>query len=430
MERVPVVVILGGGFAGLHAVKVLADAPVRIILVDKNNYHLFQPLLYQVATAGLAPEDISYPLRAILQRQGNTDFHMAEAVDLDLEGKKIITPGGAIDYDYLLVAVGAVTNFFGNANVASNAYGLKNLEDAFNLRNHILSMCELATQESDPAIRRELLTFIVTGGGATGVECIGGIAELVHHVLVKDYPELDFSESSLLLLEGGDRLLVSMPEDLSAAALAELSRKGIDVRFQAKVDDFDSRCVRLADGTSIPARTLVWGAGVRCAPIFEQCGVQTDWLGRAMVLPTLQLPDYPDVFVVGDAAHYQQDGRPLPMIAPVAVQQAETAAKNVLNSVQGNRLQTFVYRELGNLATIGRSFAVAHFNRWQFSGFFAWLLWLVVHLIRLVGFRNRFIVTINWAWDYFFYDRALRMIYRLSAVMPEPESAEHNKEQR
>jgi NADH dehydrogenase len=294
-----------------------------------------------------------------------------------------------------------------------NAYGLKNLEDAFKLRNQILSLCELATQENDPAIRRELLTFVVTGGGATGVECIGGIAELVHHVLRKDYPELDFSESSLLLLEGGDRLLTSMPEDLSVAALNELKRKGVDVRFQTKVDDFDSQGVRLADGTLIPARTLVWGAGVRCAPIIETCKVKTDRLGRAMVLPTLQLPEYPEVFVVGDAAHYEQGGRPLPMIAPVAVQEAETAANNVLNLVRGNPLQNFLYRELGNLATIGRSFAVAHFNRWQFSGFFAWLLWLAVHLIRLIGFRNRFIVTINWAWDYFFYDRALRMIHRL-----------------
>lgn len=409
----PVIVIVGGGFAGLHAVKMLRGAPVKLVLIDKNNYHLFQPLLYQVATAGLGPEDISYPLRAVLQRQHNAVFHMAEAMMVNFAEKQVITTSGKVAYDYLLLAVGAVTNFFGIESVAKNAFGLKNLEDALKLRNHILSMCELASQEPDPAVRRAMLSFAVAGGGATGVECIGGIAELVHQVLAKDYQELDFSESRLLLLEGGDRLLLSMPEDLAESALVELRRKGVEVLFGVKVENFDGMGVSLADGGRIPARTLVWGAGVRAASLIDKLEGKTDRLGRAMVSNTLQLPGHPEVFVIGDAAYFEQNGRPLPMIAPVAVQQAEIAAKNMVHLSQGKQLDVFTYRELGNLATIGRSFAVAHFSRWKFSGFFAWLLWLAIHLIRLIGFRNRFIVTINWAWDYFFYDRAIRLILRL-----------------
>ena len=409
----PAVVIVGGGFAGIEAVKALANAPVSIVLVDKNNYHLFQPLLYQVATAGLGPEDISYPLRAILQRQNNTLFHMAEVLDIDFANKTVQTENATISYDYLLIAAGAVTNFFGNKNVEKNAFGLKNLEDSLHLRNHILSMCEMASKEDAADVRRELLTFIVTGGGATGVECIGGIAELLHNVLTRDYPEVDFSESRLLLLEGGDRLLMSMPEDLSAAALAELRHKGVDVRFRAMVADYDGKAVLMSDGTVITARTLVWGAGVRAAPLIGKLSCETDRLGRAKVLPTLQLPGHPEVFLAGDTVYFEQDGSPLPMVAPVAVQQAQTAAANIVNLINGEQLRSFTYNELGNLATIGRSFAVAHFSKWKFSGFFAWLIWLAVHLIRLIGFRNRFIVTINWAWDYFFYERAIRLILRI-----------------
>jgi NADH dehydrogenase len=410
----PTVVVVGGGFAGLEIVKTLGDKPVRVLLVDRNNYHLFQPLLYQVATAGLGPEDISYPLRAILRDQGNAAFRMAEVARVDLAGKRIITAGGeGIGYDYLVLAVGAETNHFGIESVAANAVGLKSLEDALSLRNHILSMFEQASQEADPAVRRQLLTFVVGGGGATGVESAGGLAELVHLVLAKDYPELDFAETSLTLLEGGTRLLMSLPEELAAFTAAELARKQVKVRFKAQVVSFDGQTINLADGTTIATRTLVWAAGVKAASVIGSLGVKTDRLGRAAVGLTLQLPGHSEVFVIGDAAGLEQDGRPLPMIAPVAVQQARTAAGNIDSLIRGVPLADFVYTDPGVLATIGRSSAVASIGRWRFSGFLAWVLWLAIHLIRLVGFRNRFIVTLNWAWDYFFYERAIRLILRI-----------------
>ncbi len=409
----PVVLIVGGGFAGLQAAKELSGKPLSVVLLDRNNYHLFQPLLYQVATAGLGPEDISYPLRAILRGHGNIAFRMADVCGVDLAGRRVLTDGGAISYDYLLLAVGAETSFFGLDSVAANAVGLKNLTDALTLRNHILHMFELASQEQDPAIRRELLTFVVAGGGATGVESAGGLAELVHLVLSKDYPELDFGEVALILLEGGDRLLLALPAPLAAFAARELRKKHVETRFHARVAGFDGRSIFLTDGSAIPARTLVWAAGVKAASLIATLGVPTDRLGRAIVAETLQLPGHPEVFVAGDAACREQDGQALPMIAPVAVQQASLAAANIAALAAGRPPAALDYRDPGTLATIGRSSAVATVGRWRFAGFTAWLLWLAIHLIRLVGFRNRFIVTINWAWDYFFYERAIRLILRI-----------------
>ncbi|MDR7867014.1 MAG: NAD(P)/FAD-dependent oxidoreductase [Sporomusaceae bacterium] len=409
----PVVLIVGGGFAGLQAAKDLSGKPLSVVLLDRNNYHLFQPLLYQVATAGLGPEDISYPLRAILRGHDNIVFRMADVCGVDLAGRRVLTDGGAICYDYLLLAVGAETSFFGLDSVAANAVGLKNLTDALTLRNHILHMFELASQEENPAIRRELLTFVVAGGGATGVESAGGLAELVHLVLSKDYPELDFAEVTLILLEGGDRLLLALPAPLAAFAARELRKKRVETRFHARVAGFDGRTITLADGAAIPARTLVWAAGVKAAALIATLGVPTDRLGRAIVAETLQLSDHPEVFVAGDAACREQDGQPLPMIAPVAVQQASLAAANIAALAAGRQPAALDYRDPGTLATIGRSSAVATVGRWRFAGFTAWLLWLAIHLIRLVGFRNRFIVTINWAWDYFFYERAIRLILRI-----------------
>ncbi len=274
-------------------------------------------------------------------------------------------------------------------------------------------MFELASQEQDPAIRRELLTFVVAGGGATGVESAGGLAELVHLVLSKDYPELDFGEVALILLEGGDRLLLALPAPLAAFAARELRKKRVETHFHARVAGFDSRSIFLADGTAIAARTLVWAAGVKAASLIATLGVPTDRLGRAIVAETLQLPGHPEVFVAGDAACREQDGQPLPMIAPVAVQQASLAAANIAALAAGRPPAALDYRDPGTLATIGRSSAVATVGHWRFAGFTAWLLWLAIHLIRLVGFRNRFIVTINWAWDYFFYERAIRLILRI-----------------
>lgn len=411
-QSVPKVVVVGAGFAGLQAVKELSGLGVAVTLIERNNYHLFQPLLYQVATAGLAPEDIVYPLRAVLRDRKNVNFRMAEVLDIDKNARKVITNCGDIPYNYLLLAVGAETNFFGMKSVQRNGVGLKNIVDALRIRNHILHMFELASQESDLERRRRLLTFVIAGGGATGVESAGGLSELIHLVLAKDYPAIDFSEVKLILLEGGTRLLSSMSETLSDFTAKELKRKKVEVRFQSLVAEYDGNKVILEDGTEIGTQTLIWAAGVQAASLAGKLSVETDRLGRIVVNQFLQVPDYPEIFIVGDAACFKFAGQSLPMIAPVAVQQAKTAAHNILRLIRGQSLGEFKYEDPGTLATIGRSSAVASMGRWQFRGFIAWVLWLVVHLIRLIGFRNRLLVTINWAWDYFFYERAVRLILR------------------
>lgn len=409
-ERVPRVVVVGGGFAGLQAVKALTGAQLEVILLERQNYHLFQPLLYQVATAGLAPEDIVYPLRAILRGRKNVEFRMTEVQAVDRENKKVITDFGEISYDYLVVAVGARTNFFRMESVERNAFGLKNVADAMDVRNHIFRMFEMACQQPDPEVRRAMLTFVVAGGGATGVESAGGLAELIEHVLTKDYTDIDFGEVRLILLEGGDCLLPALPEPLCRFTAEKLTQKGVEVRFRSAVAEFDGTTITMADGKKLNTRTLIWAAGVAAEPLAARIGTETDKAGRAVINSHLQVPGHPEIFVVGDAACLRVDGRPLPMIAPVAVQQATTAARNIIALADGRNPEEFRYKDPGSLATIGRTSAVASMGRWQFRGYFAWVLWLVVHLIRLVGFRNRLLVLVNWAWDYFFYERAVRLI--------------------
>jgi NADH dehydrogenase len=366
--------------------------------------------LYQVATAGVSPGEIAHPVRGILRGQKNLEFRLAEAQSVDLAARKLLTSTGPIDYDYLVLAAGGRTNFFGLESVAQHGIGLKDLDDAISIRNQVLRSFELAAQEKDPQARRAYLTFVVVGGGPTGVESAGAISELIRLVLVKDYTDLNLKDVRVLLLEATQQLLSGFPTPLQDEAAETLWRKHVEVRFGAAVTDFDGQRVLLKSGEVIPARTLIWSAGVRAEDLFDRLGVQQARQGRVVVEPTLQLAAHPEVYVIGDAAYLEEEGQPLPMMAPVAIQMGELAAENIRRTIQGEPLQSFHYEDPGSLATIGRNSAVARLGRYQFKGFIAWVLWLVVHIIQLIGFRNRLLVLINWAWDYFFYERAVRLI--------------------
>lgn len=412
MSGRPTVVIVGAGFGGLRAARVLAREPVDVVLLDRHNYHLFQPLLYQVATAGLEPEQIAHPVRAILRRQGNFDFRLAEVTGLDANARRLETDAGPVSYDYLILAVGGATNYFGKSNVERHGFDLKDVPDAVGIRNQVLASFERAVLETDAERRRALLTFAVVGGGPTGVEMAGALSELIRLVLVKDYPRLNLQDTRVLLLEAGDRLLAAMPPALSASAAERLWRKHVEVRFGAMVDDYDGQAVRLKGGEIIPARTLVWAAGVQAAPIAGRLGLGTARQSRVVVGPTLQVPDHPEIFVIGDAAYLESGGQALPMMAPVAMQMGATAGANIRRLRAGKPPLAFEYKDPGSLATIGRNAAVAYVHGLAFTGFPAWVVWLVVHIIQLIGFRNKLLVLINWAWDYFFYERAVRLITR------------------
>jgi NADH dehydrogenase len=406
----PTIAIIGAGFGGLRAARQLRRAKARVVLIDRRNYHLFQPLLYQVATAGLEPEQIAKPVRAILRGQRNFEFRLAEVQSIDLAARSLHTSSGDVGYDYLILAAGSATDTFGKPGIEKHAIGLKDLSDAVAIRNRILCLFERATVEPHPAVRRALLTLVVVGGGPTGVEMAGALSELVHLVLAKDLPALDLSQVSIVLLEAADRLLPGMPAQLSAAAAATLERKGVRVRLGAPVDDYDGEALTLRGGEIIPTKTVIWAAGARAAPLAARLGIPTGRQGRIPVEPTLQLRGAPEAFVIGDAAYLEDAGQPLPMMAPVAVQMADAAVDNIRRLLRGESALAFRYQNPGSLATIGRNAAVAHLYGRSFQGFAAWVVWLVVHLIQLIGFRNRLFVLVNWAVDYFFYDRAVRLI--------------------
>jgi NADH:ubiquinone reductase (H+-translocating) len=406
----PTVVVVGGGFGGLRAARALRRVPVDVVLVDRHNYHLFQPLLYQVATAGLEPEQIAKPVRAILRGQANFEFRMSEVTGLDSGAKRLATRDGAIAYDYLILAVGGETNYFGLEGVPRHGFGLKDIPEAIRIRNHVLHAFERAMLEHGPERRRAELTFIVVGGGPTGVEMAGALSELIRLVLVKDYPRLNLKDVRVLLVEATDRLLGPMPARLREAAAETLWRKHVEVRFGATVADYDGERVLLKGGEVIPARTLVWAAGVQAVSLTTRLGLPTGRQGRIPVADTLEVPGHPGVYVIGDAAYLEVDGQPLPMMAPVAIQMAETAARNIGRHVAGESPLAFRYRDPGSLATIGRNAAVAYIWGIAFTGFPAWVVWLVVHIMQLIGFRNKLFVLLNWAWDYFFYERAARLI--------------------
>jgi NADH:quinone reductase (non-electrogenic) len=410
MTGAPVVVIVGAGFGGLAAARALRGAPVEVLLLDRNNYHLFQPLLYQVATAGLTPGDIAYPVRVIFRSQRNVEFRMTEVVGADLENRSLLTTNGPLRYDYLILALGAETSFFGLRAVEQHGFALKGIPDAVSIRNHVLRSFEQAIQEPEPGRRRELLTIVVAGGGPTGVEMAGAFAELIRFVLARDQRRLDLSEVQVVLVEGAPRILPTFDQTLSHAAARSLERKGVVVRTGVFLEDYDGRQVRLKGGESIPARTLIWAAGVQASRLGEALGVERGRLGRILVEPTLELPGRPGVFVIGDAAHLEEGGRPLPMMAPPAIQMGRTAARNILHRIHDEPPEAFRYRDPGSLATIGRNAAVAHVHGFKFTGFTAWIVWLAVHLIQLIGFRNRLVVLVNWAWEYFRYEKAAYLI--------------------
>src|SRR5947199_2785003 len=406
----PTVVIVGAGFGGLRAARALRKAPVDVILLDRHNYHLFQPLLYQVATAGLEPEQIAKPVRSILRRQRNFEFRMVEVTGLDAEARQIVTTEGPVPYDYLILAVGGETNYFGLESIPRHGFGLKDVPDAIRIRNHVLRQFEHAMLEANAERRRALLTFVVVGGGPTGVEMAGALSELIRLVLVKDYPRLNIKDVRVLLLEATDRLLASLPERLREAAAETLWRKHVEVRFGAAVQDADGARVTLKGGEVIPARTLIWAEGAQAVTLTTQLGLATGRQGREVVTPMLEAPGHAEVFVIGDAAYLEHDGAPLPMMAPVAIQMAETAARNIERRLRGEAPLPFRYKDPGSLATIGRNAAVAYIGGIAFKGFIAWVVWLIVHILQLIGFRNKLFVLMDWGWDYFFYERAARLI--------------------
>jgi len=408
----PRVVVVGAGFGGLSAGRALAGQDVDVLILDRNNYHGFWPLLYQVATAGLEAESIAYPVRAILRKHRNLTFEMVEVRGIDFEHKQVLTDGTPIDYDYLVLAAGSANNYFGNDALAARTYGLKDLDDAERLRNRILSAFERAVREPDPARQAALLTLVIVGGGPTGVELAGAFAELIHHVLRKDYPMLDVSRAQVLLVEASDRILASFPASLQRSARRRLERMGVEVKLNTAVTSVDGDLVVFKDGTRLDAGTVVWAAGVRAAPLADMLDVPRGRNAQVSVEPTLNLPDRPEVFVIGDMAYLEgyHGNRAYPMVAPVAIQQGRQAARNIIARLRGRPMRPFRYFDRGQMATIGRRAAVLDAFGVRLSGFIAWLGWLFIHLIELIGFRNRLIVLANWAYNYFTYDRGVRLI--------------------
>jgi NADH dehydrogenase len=412
-EAVPHLVIVGAGFGGLQAAQSLRGAPVRITLIDRQNYHLFQPLLYQVAIAGLVPSQIAYPLRTIFRHQKNLTFQMGEVSGIDLEARYVKLDGSIIAYDYLILAAGGRTNFFGLASVQQNAFELKSIESAIATRNHLLKMFERASREAEAEKRRALLTFVVVGGGPTGVETAGALAELITHVIKKDYPAMDLGEVHVILLEAGGSVMPAYPEGLRRATARLLGQKQVEIRLNARLTAYNGEQLMLADGSMIESRTLIWTAGVRAAELADGLPVQRAASGRIVAEATLQLSGHAEVFIIGDSAHFEDEqGQPLPMLATVAQQQGRAVAANIRRMLRGAPPEPFRYRDPGLLATIGRNAAVARIGGWSFSGYPAWAIWVVLHIYRLIGFRNRLVVLINWAWDYLFYDNQIRLITR------------------
>ncbi|HEX8696424.1 MAG TPA: NAD(P)/FAD-dependent oxidoreductase [Longimicrobium sp.] len=409
--RVPHVVIVGGGFGGLAAARALRRAPVTLTLVDRRNHHVFQPLLYQVATAALSPADISAPIRNVLRRQRNAEVLMAEVTDVDRERRQVVfADGKRLDYDYLVIATGATHAYFGHPEWEPLAPGLKTLEDATEIRRRFLLAFEAAEQEEDPAERRALLTFVVVGAGPTGVEMAGAMAEIARHSMTRDFRHIDPGASRIVLVEGGPRILPAYHEELSAYAKRALEEIGVEVRTGAVVTGIAAEGVMIGD-ECLRTRNVVWAAGVTASPLGKKLGVETDRVGRVKVEPDLSIPGHPEIFVIGDLALLgDEKGKPLPGVAPVANQQGAHAAKNIVATIVGRRRRPFRYRDKGSMATIGRSAAIVESAGVRFSGFIAWLAWLFIHIFFLIGFRNRLVVMIQWAWSYLTWQRGARLI--------------------
>jgi NADH dehydrogenase len=411
----PRVVIVGGGFGGLSTAKALARQPFGITLIDRNNHHLFQPLLYQVATAALSPADIAWAIRNVLRGQKNVSVMLAEVTGVDLPRQEVVTDGKRVPYDYLVIATGARHAYFGHDDWAEFAPSLKTIDDATAVRRRILLAFERAENESDAEERARLLTFVVIGGGATGVEMAGAIAELAKRALAADFRSIDPRSARIILVEAAPRVLTPFDEKLSDTARRSLEQLGVEVRLGAAVTDCNAEGVRLGSDF-IATRTVIWAAGVMASPAGQWLGAETDRAGRVKVRTDLSVPGHPDVFVVGDtAAVTGANGALLPGVAPVAKQQGQYVARALIARREGRTVPAFRYRDYGSLATIGRSRAVMQLGRFRISGFLAWVLWSVVHIYFLIGFRNRFIVALNWAWSYITFQRGSRLITGLDA---------------
>jgi NADH dehydrogenase len=403
------VVIVGGGFGGLYAARALRKAPVRITLIDHHNHHLFQPLLYQVATAALDPSDIAIPIRRIFRHQSNCTVILAKATGIDAAAGRVTLTDGAVEYDYMILATGATHSYFGHNEWAVHAPGLKTVDDAFDMRRRILFAYEAAERENDPGRRQEWLSFAVVGAGPTGVELAGALAEISRHVMALDFRHIDARTARVVLIEAGPRILPSFSPDLSDKAAHKLKQLGVEVLVGKPVDKIDESGVSI-DGKPLAARTVLWAAGVAASPLARTLNVPLDRAGRVIVQPDLTVPGAPRIFAIGDIACFTQDGRQLPGVAPVAIQQGRCAATNIVRAIHRQQYASFRYKDRGTLATIGREAAIAERGRVKVAGFWAWMLWLFVHILWLIGFRNRLLVIAEWAWAYLRYDRGARLI--------------------
>ena len=420
------IIIIGGGFGGLYAAKSLAKVPVRITLADRRNYHLFQPLLYQVATAALNPSDIAAPIRAVLRKQKNVSVIMGDATAIDLDRKIVRLADGALAYDILIIATGATHSYFNHPEWEENAPGLKTIEDALEIRRRVLLAFEAAERESDPARQQAWLNFVIIGAGPTGVELAGALSEIARQTMIRDFRRINPSSARVILIEGKERVLPTYPPELSEKAAAQLRGLGAEVMTNAIVTRVNDHEVCVGE-TTIPARTVLWAAGVQASPLARSLGTPLDRAGRVLVEPDLSVPGHPEVFVIGDlAAVKNEDGSLVPGVAPAAIQEGIHTARNIARMIAGQPSLPFRYRDKGSLATIGRAAGVADFGRIKLSGFIAWSAWLAIHIFFLIGFRNRVLVILQWAWAYITFQRGARLITGIPChpEPPEPQRSE------
>ena len=416
MANKPKIVIVGGGFGGVKLAKLFAKEDVEVTLVDRHNFHLFQPLLYQVSTSILSTDEIADPIRTFFRNNKNVEFFMAKAEGVDQQRKVLLTNHGEVPYDYLILAAGATTNFFGMNTVEEHAYGMKTIQEALKIRNHVLHMFERANKNPDSAERRRMLTFVVVGGGPTGIEEAGAISELIG-IQKKEFHNLDFSEVSIKLIEATPNVLPMLPQELRDETVRVLQRKGVDVRLDTQVVDYDGHVLKLKSGEEIPSDTVIWAAGVKAVPFIANCGGEVDRAGRIIVDADLRVKGSDSVFAIGDCANFcHGTERPLPTVAPVATQQADVCLRNIMRLIRGeNNLETFHYKDLGAMATIGRGDAVMAKGSMKMSGFFAWCAWMIVHLMRLAGAHANFTVAIKWIWNLMSGTRLGRIVTSIKA---------------